>query len=422
MENKKEQVNQEVSNTNVEQNIENQEHKKTEVISPMMLNEDEEQKAIDLSAIIPQNAVIQEDNEKINLFSKDYNLKSDGSIVLADIVNDEARLRENIIMPSGIDIKARKDAIKRNQNQKKKINTDVDIVKEKNKKKNQSIMSIVSLIIIAFLVGFYFYYKQAPRDSNFKAKQVRVELGDALPTSKSAYVIPGIGDFVDDMAYDLDTSNVSVDKVGEYPYTVIHNNMRKNGVIIVEDTTAPELEVREVVLTVGESFNAPRFVSNCTDLSGCSYSFEEQDTIEKYTQPGTYTVYVVAKDAYDNKTVKQASLVIEDPGMVKFYVKEDAYDFDKGYQLTQTYEIHFTDFINNSIILNGIYIQIYSYQDQEKYDEAFKEHNGDINYTFDNADKTMTIRERANTIGYNYSRYQDVINYLNTNGFIEQSR
>ncbi len=391
----------------------------SQVITPTMLDNNETQnKKVDISAIIPQGEVSNSGN-KIELSSKEKDLKSDGAVIIADLVDDSFKTRDNVSLPNQIDIKARKELLKKNKDKKKKI-VNLDEEKINKKKKQQSIMSIVSLIVIACLVIFFFYYKSVPKDSDFKALTIEIELGESLPLRKSEYIKPGIGNTVDEMAYQIDTSNVTVDQVGEYQYTVYHNNIQKKGLIIVKDTTAPVLEVREVVINVGESYDATRFVSNCVDLSGCSYSFEDQETENKYTEAGSYVVYIRATDAYDNKTIKQASLIIEEVGMARTYVKEYAYDFELGYEKIEKYELHFTNFMNNAIILNGLHTEVYIYQDKDKFDAIYKEHNGDVNYTFDVTNKTMTVVEKANNVGYNYSRLSDVSNYLLGQGFKEQ--
>lgn len=390
-------------------------------IAPTIIDEDEmtrEERKKDLSAIIPE---FQETKtaDQISLESKENQLKSDGCIVIGNIVDDKYNYIPDAKLPEMIDMKARKSYIKKNKEKKMNI-SEVDIkAAELKKKKMLNITSMISLCIIAFLVAAYLYYKNSPKDADFNPLTVTVELGKSLPTSKSAYVKPGIGKEVDEMSYTIDTKDVVVDKVGEYKYYVTHNNKRKPGIIKIVDTTPPAIETREVILLEGESFEASSFVVKCSDLSGCNYSFEDSNTENKYTQAGSYVVVVAATDAFGNKTIKKESLVIEKVGYVKFFKKQFEYDFSTNSQKVEKYEIHFTDFLSDSIILTGIHTTITTYSDEESYQTARKEYYGEVNYTCDDEAKTIKHVEKATTVGYYYSSYDQVINYLKTQGFEE---
>lgn len=390
-------------------------------IAPTMMDEDEmtrEERKKDLSSIIPE---FQETKtaDQISLESKENQLKSDGCIVIGNIVDDKYNYIPDVKLPEMIDMKARKSFLKKNKEIKMNI-SEVDLkAAEAKRKKMLNVTSTISLCLIAFLAAAYFYFKNSPKDGDFKPLTVTVELGESLPTSKSAYVKPGIGNNIDEMAYTIDTKDVVVDKVGEYTYYVTHNNKRKPGKLKIVDTTPPEIETREVVLIEGETFEASSFVVKCSDLSGCNYAFEDSNTENKYTQAGSYVVVVTASDAFGNKTIKKESLVIEKVGYVKFFKKQFEFDFETNSQKVEKYEIHFTDFFSDSIILTGIHTTITTYSDEESYQKARKEYYGEVNYTCDDEAKTIKHVEKATTVGYYYSSYDQVINYLKTQGFEE---
>lgn len=408
-------TNQKLEVENPEQPSPNQESEEVATIAPTLIKEDDKkEKKLDLTSIIPEYNEDLNDNQ-VELTSKEKMLKSDGAVLLATIRNNNIEIEKDLKMPEQIDMEKRKKEQKKGKvpekvNKKKKISLS---------KKQQNIMSLVSLLIIGLLVGFYFYYKNAPSDSKFKALNITIEIGESLPVSKSSYIKPGIGDSIDELAYTIDTSNVIIDKVGDYPYTVNHNGVRKSATISIVDITPPSLEVREVIIKEGESYTPETFIAACHDWSGCNYGFEDNTTTNKYTSPGTYVIYVTATDAYNNKTVKQASLVIEAEGMVKYFSKENAYDFENGYLLIEEYELHFYDFMNNAILRNGIYTRTYKYQDEVKYAEYRKVHYGEINYTFDDDNLIVKIIEKSNTVGPYYTRLDVINNYLLENNFIE---
>lgn len=390
----------------------------TPTIMPTMIDESEQiRKVRDLSAIIPQsNNNTTLGSDEIELISKDNNLKSDGSMIIANIdENGAAIVKANFAYPEQIDIEARKEELAKLKTKKKK--------KEKIKpsiaaQKFQNNMALFSLIVIISLAGFWYYITHAPTETDFKPLTVEIELGEKLPIRTSSYVEPGKGE-IDELLYALDTSNVKIEEAGEYEFTVTYKGVSKTGKIIIKDTTAPLLEVREVYAVEGESYNAGSFVESCVDWSGCNYSFQDSETEKKYTAPGSYVVYVVATDAYQNSVTKQASLIIEARGNVKKYTKNSGFLYDAGYEVEETYELHYYDYANYSTLLNGTHTTIFKYQDEIKYEAARAQYYGEVNYTCLDSELTIKKVESVYVIGSNYSKKQDIENYFNREGFQE---
>ena len=387
-------------------------------IMPTMIDESEDrvEKKRDLSAIIP-TASFEESKtpEQIELISKDNDLKSDGSIALAIVdENGEAKLRANFKYPEPIDIIARKEELKskktsKNKKEKKKLT--------KTAQKFQNSTALMSLIVIIALVTFGLYIKYAPTEKDFKPLTVTIELGDALPIRRSSFVKPGIGKDVDELLYALNTNEVVLEKVGEYPFTITYQGITKEGKVIIEDTTAPELEIRNVTITEGSSYSAESFVEKCKDFSGCNYAFQDSDTELKFITPGYYTVYIVATDAYMNSTTKKADLVIESKGNVKNYHKETPFDFTAGYSVTENFELHFINGAKDLVLQTGKYTQTFKYQDELKYEAARKEYNGEVNYTCNDNDMTIIQVKEVTVIGSNYSYLSDIDTYLLNQGY-----
>lgn len=370
----------------------------------------------DFSAIIPQKN--DDDNsEGLLLESKDKKLKSDGAITIGTLKEEEVIIDPNITYPSQIDIAARKaekeKAIKTKRKKKNKL-TDEE-------KKSQNITSLIVLVIIGFLGAFGYYYFNHKTENDFTPLHVTVELGSKLPIRTKEYVKPGIGKNINEMQYHLNTSEVKIDEVGEYNFTVTYNNITKTGTISIVDTTSPELTVKDLIITEGTSYAAETFVKECKDSSGCNFSFEDPNTTEKYKEPGEYEVFVVATDPYDNKEMKKAKLTIEEKGMVKLLVKTEPYDSLKGYSLETTYDLHFTGFDNTDVLLRGIKTEVYQYQDDALFASAKEKYNGEENYVIDNEAKTITYNQPSVNVINNYSRMEDIMNSLSSLGFIEKS-
>ena len=118
-------------------------------------------------------------------------------------------------------------------------------------------------------------------------------------------------------------------------------NITKIGKFIVKDETPPTFEVKNVTVVEGGTINPSDFSANCFDFSGCNYSFQDSDTESKTKTAGSYVIYVTATDAYKNTTTKKASLTVEAPGATRKYRKTTPFDFNTGYEVEETYELHF---------------------------------------------------------------------------------
>ena len=391
-------------------------------ITPAMIDsegDEEKSNKVDLSAIIPEQNQQATENDII-LNSREKDLKTDGSVVLGILKNeDEVEVKTGITLPEAIDIAKRKEELKKHKDKKQHKKEP----KKKLKTKEQRIQNTIAIIALAAMgiIGFTVYYIfNAPTKEDFETLPIQVELGDKLPAGLKNYVKPGLGGTMNEMAYTLDTSQVIIDKIGEYIYTVTYMGQMKEGTISVVDTTPPTVTIREnVTIIEGEEYTPETFVLDCTDYTGCNYSFEDANTTKKYKKPGSYTIHIVAKDAYKNKEVKKAYLKIESTGMVKKYLKKDAYNAEKGYSKEYRYELHYEEFGDSAIILNGTYQEKMIYEDDAKFEAAKKEFIGELNYMVDKDNKTIIYEADANTVG-NYSNMSNVHNYLLGQGYSEE--
>ena len=389
-----------------------------DTLMPTMIDSETEKvtKKRDLSAIIPKMEDFSDNNNALELISKDNALKSDGAVSIGTMnIDGEVTVNDNVKLPDQIDIEQRKIEKQRNKNSRKK--------KEKKKvtksaQKVQNTTSLIVLVLIIIVGGLVYYIFNAPTDKDFKPKTVTVELGSELPLRTSSYVEPGKGK-VDELLYALDLSEVDVSKVGTYNFTVTYHGISKKGQVIIKDTTAPQLEVREVIISEGSTYDASMFVQRCNDSSGCNYAFQDETTALNNTAPGSYVVYIVATDAFQNSTTKRASLIIEATGNIRSYSKEVPYNNSLGYELKENYSLRFMQSQDNLILISGTHTIEYIYQSQEKYEKDRQTYAGEANYSFDDAAKTIKLTETNLTfVGSNYSRLSDVESYLNREGFI----
>ncbi len=385
-----------------------------ETIMPSMIDNEEmieNEKPQDLSSIIPQYQKIEQGSNEVALESKETTLKADGSVIIGNFSENGSNVITDAQLPEAIDIEERKAELAKNKkNKKKEFNK-----KKKKSSKSQNLISLTSIIVIIGLVAFYFYYKAVPKDSDFQPLHVYVELGEKLPIRMNQYVKPGIGTNIDEMAYSLDTSSVILDKIGDYEFTITHNNIAKKGIITIQDKTAPELEVRDVIIEQGTTFDASMFVTYCNDYSGCNYSFEELNTQNKYTEPGTHIVYVVAEDAFNNKTVKQANLIILNKGSQKTFTKFEI-DSNNYRTISYRYDLIFISSQTSLLLYEGTQTIIYTYSSEDAYNSARNIYNGEINYTCDDNAKTITYVHAVTDL---FDTYENVLDKLASDGYEE---
>ena len=386
-------------------------------IMPTMIDDSEQgiEKKRDISAIIPKWDDFSDNENAVQLNSVDNELKSDGAVTIGTInVEGEVTVSPNIAPLEQIDIEQRKkeranSKSYRRKEKKKKVN--------KGAQKLQNTTSLIALIIIAGLIGFFYWYKNHPTDKDFKPLTVTAELGGEIPIEPSNYVKPGIGNYVDGLKYSIDVKEVNINEVGEYKFTVTYQGITKIGKFIVKDETPPTFEVKNVTVVEGGTINPSDFSANCFDFSGCNYSFQDSDTESKTKTAGSYVIYVTATDAYKNTTTKKASLTVEAPGATRKYRKTTPFDFNTGYEVEETYELHFAAYETKSTLLRGVYKKVLKFPAAEKYQEARKTYNGEANYTCDDAAQTITFTQTITTVGSNYSDLNDIENYLNREGY-----
>ena len=391
-----------------------------QTIMPTMIDNEDSGKSKtnrDLSAIIPKE--LDNGNPEGELLeSKDKELKSDGSVVIGSILNEEEiSVEANATFPLQIDIEARKAEknkfVKNKRKKKDKISEE--------EKKSQNITSLIALVALCILGAFAYYYKNHKTENDFTTLAVTVELGDKLPIRTNQYVKPGIGNTVNEMKYHLNTSEVKIDEVGEYEFTVTFNGITKTGTINIVDTTAPQLTVKDLTFTEGTDYAAETFVDNCKDLSGCSFSFEDPNTTTKYNTAGVYEVYIVATDPYGNKEMIKAKLTSEEKGLVKKLTKIEPYDVTKGYSKEITYDLHFTSFQSDAILLRGYKTEVYKYQNDDLFTKDKEKYNGEENYVIDNNLKTITYSQPSVNMINNYSKMNDILSSLSQEGYIENT-
>lgn len=110
----------------------------------------------------------------------------------------------------------------------------------------------------------------------------------------------------------VDYSKVNFNEVGTYEVNIKIYKKKYKAKLQVVDTEAPILKVKDVSISVGDTYTAKDFVDSCKDNSNkeCNVEFYDSGVNQdgekinygNYTAEGTYTVQIIASDKSGNKT------------------------------------------------------------------------------------------------------------------------
>ena len=109
---------------------------------------------------------------------------------------------------------------------------------------------------------------------------------------------------------EIDSSQVNVEKLGEYEVVYKYKDEKRILKVQVVDTTPPEFEVQDQTVALNQTIDPKYLVKNIKDATKTTVTFQEKYTFNK---AGEQQVEVVVTDEAQNKTVKTAKVkVVED--------------------------------------------------------------------------------------------------------------
>jgi len=166
------------------------------------------------------------------------------------------------------------------------------------KRKGKAVL-VCCLILIPLVIllgaGGWFYF------DSLAYKVCRVEAGVQVAPS----------DFLkqpDEEAYFADGSQpFDITQPGEYLVKVKSGFFTHNCTLIIQDTIAPQAEVRQVRTQIGEACEAEEFVTGITDATAVTISYAADPDFSK---PGVQSVQVLLEDLGHNQTILQGELLV----------------------------------------------------------------------------------------------------------------
>ena len=130
-----------------------------------------------------------------------------------------------------------------------------------------------------------------------------IEMGEDIPDVSEFVLIDATAKWVDKEQTEIDFSIPATHKLD-----LELNGSRYTVELVVLDTIAPVLEVKDVKGFLSIERKAEEFVKNCKDVTVVEYTFE---TAPDLTKLGTQQVVIIATDQGGNQTKKTANLTLE---------------------------------------------------------------------------------------------------------------
>ena len=166
---------------------------------------------------------------------------------------------------------------------------------------------VVSLMILMFpmLVGCQ------KETMTLKTDSVTVEYGSSISVKAEDY-LKNEKDFLDKVEVAVNAENEKDKEYppkGEYELLLKHDDNIEKVKVIVKDTIAPKLEIKDKY-TIEYNSKLDQKELKATDLSKTTVTLD--DSKVNYKKTGTYKATVIAKDESNNETKKEIEIVVKE--------------------------------------------------------------------------------------------------------------
>lgn len=166
---------------------------------------------------------------------------------------------------------------------------------------------VVSLMILMFpmLVGCQ------KETMTLKTDSVTVEYGSSISVKAEDY-LKNEKDFLDKVEVAVNAENEKDKEYpskGEYELLLKHDDNIEKVKVIVKDTIAPKLEIKDKY-TIEYNSKLDQKELKATDLSKTTVTLD--DSKVNYKKAGTYKATVIAKDDSNNETKKEIEIVVKE--------------------------------------------------------------------------------------------------------------
>lgn len=173
--------------------------------------------------------------------------------------------------------------------------------------------------------GLFFYYKIYRVEPAFSERVY--EYGEHVSADIADYLVGT--EWALSLA-ELDLSGVDEKHMGTYPVVVSHGRKRYEYSVVIEDTTAPEIHLRDgqVYMATNQVYAVEEVIAgvNDTDVHAKAMFLVDGDKFEEisFEVPGKFEVELVAHDCSGNESAKVLTVVVDTApvisGINSFYV------------------------------------------------------------------------------------------------------
>lgn len=211
-------------------------------------------------------------------------------------------------------------------------------------KGNKKILKIAYLISIPvlFAAGMLVFYFQAYQvEPAFS--EVVYEYGQDISKDLEDYLV-GSGWSV--RLAELDLSEVDENHIGTYSATVFHGKKEYTYTIVIQDTTAPEIQLKKgrVYLPLNRDCLIEDVVEKVEDedVHATAYFCQGKELLETlcFSEPGEYTLQLVAKDCSGNEAETEITVCVDSPpvisGVQRYFLVPGSYPDFSG--VVQAYD------------------------------------------------------------------------------------
>ena len=165
-------------------------------------------------------------------------------------------------------------------------------------------MKKVFFYLLAFItLSFFFYLSQQPR-IHFIHDEIHLSLYDEVNPYEYIESVSHMN--IKEMKID---SHVNNQKLGEYQIDYIYKKKVFTLKVFIDDTSAPQFETVNIKILRNDTVKPESLVKNIQDDSKTIVYFKEDYL---FNEIKTYKVTVVVEDAYENKTEKNAYVLVEE--------------------------------------------------------------------------------------------------------------
>jgi hypothetical protein len=259
----------------------------------------------------------------------------------------------------------------------------------KDTKKKVLFVLLILILIAGVAAGVYFYLKIAKEKAianEVKTNTITIELGSELSSDINTYAS---FNGVTSTNCVLDTSKVDKGTIGKYDYTITCGSNNYKGVLVIQDTVAPKVTLKDVTKTLNDSISPEDFINSCDDKSECKYLFNDEASVKTdMATAGTYTVMIKVEDTSGNNVVVTGNLNVVN-GTIAAYLKcSSEYMLHSKYNATYHYLDSFGIDNGNNYLGIATREKIYVFLQASEYNTV-KEQN-EKNTSFDDTTGTLS--------------------------------